>query len=117
VEFSSPNIDLVKHKGDSVRNRSSSRGSGGGKSPLKAIPIDRCKRIESLPVPPLSNIKNISFIVLGNVTAAFDENSKGVGIPTVITSNSIRYLAVGTSFGNVVLFEVGNKSKKVLGNA
>lgn len=67
--------------------------------------------------PPLSEIKNISFIVLNNVTAAFDQTAKGVGIPTVIASNGVRYLAVGTSFGNVVLFEVGNKSKKILGNA
>lgn len=40
-----------------------------------------------------------------------------MGIPTVITTNSVKYLAVGTSFGNVVLFEVGNKGKRVLGNA
>jgi hypothetical protein len=51
------------------------------------------------------------------VTAAFDDSSTGVGIPTVITSNSTHYLALGTSFGNVVLFEVGNRGKKILGTA
>ena len=55
--------------------------------------------------------------MLNNVTAAFDSTAKGVGIPTVVTSNSIKYLAVGTSFGNIVLFEVGNKGKTVLGTA
>jgi WD40 repeat protein len=55
--------------------------------------------------------------VLNNVTAAFDQTAKGVGIPTVITTNSVKYLAVGTSFGNVVLFKVGDKGKNVLGNA
>jgi hypothetical protein len=53
---------------------------------------------------------------LNNVTAAFDNTAKGVGIPTVITSNGIKYLVVGTTFGNVVLFEAG-KGKKVLGAA
>ena len=51
------------------------------------------------------------------MTAAFDSTSKGVGIPTVITSNSIKYLAIGTSFGDIVLFEVGNKGKTVLGTS
>ena len=49
------------------------------------------------------------------MTSAFDQSARGVGIPTVITSNSIKYLAIGTSFGNVVLFEVGNKNKIILG--
>ena len=66
--------------------------------------VDRCKRLQNLMVPPLSDIKNICFIVLNNVTAAFDSKATGVGIPTVITSNGFRFMAIGTSFGNVVLF-------------
>ena len=56
-------------------------------------------------------------MVLQNVTEAFTKEDNKVGIPTCICSNSVKYLALGTSFGLVIVFEVGIKGHKVIGTA
>ncbi len=68
-----------------------------------------------LPTP--REVNNMTFIVLKNVTALFENpQSKGVGIPTVISATGTKFLAVGTSMGNIALFEIGVKGYKILGN-
>lgn len=49
------------------------------------------------------------YIPLKNVSELFDistSQTKGVGVPTCI-STSDRFLAIGTSIGNIVIFEIG----------
>lgn len=59
----------------------------------------------------------MSFVVLKNVTALFENpESNGVGIPTVISAKGGKYLAVGTSIGNIAVFTVGVKGYKLLGS-
>lgn len=47
------------------------------------------------------------YIVLKNVSELFDLSSsevKGVGVPTCISSSGTKFLAIGTSIGNVIVF-------------
>lgn len=58
------------------------------------------------------------YIILKNVSELFDINnseSKGVGVPTCISTSGNKFLAVGTSIGNVVIFEIGVKGYRILG--
>jgi hypothetical protein len=56
-------------------------------------------------MPALNEVNNMTYIVLKNVTALFESPEKnGVGIPTVITATGSRFLAVGTSMGNIAVF-------------
>eukprot|EP00919_Chromeraceae_sp_WS-2016_P024117 GHVR01057111.1.p1 GENE.GHVR01057111.1~~GHVR01057111.1.p1 ORF type:complete len:103 (-),score=4.17 GHVR01057111.1:147-455(-) len=60
----------------------------------------------------------MSYIVLKNVTNLFNnEQNKDVGIPTAISATGSRFLAIGTSMGNVALFEIGVEGYKILGTA
>jgi len=60
----------------------------------------------------------MTYVVLKNVTGLFENPvSKGVGMPTVISATGSKFLAVGTSMGNIALFEVGVKGYKILGSA
>lgn len=59
----------------------------------------------------------MTFAILITVSAAFDTNNKkakGIGQPTCLYSTSGKYLAVGTSLENVILFEVGVKDYRIL---
>lgn len=40
--------------------------------------------------------------------------SKGIGIPTCISSTGSRFLIIGTSLGNLTIFEIGTKGYKTL---
>lgn len=47
------------------------------------------------------------YIVLKNVSEVFDivnSSSKGVGVPTCISATGTKFLAIGTSIGNIVVF-------------
>ena len=58
-----------------------------------------------MPLVPLEEINNISFVVLKNVTNLFeDPNNTMIGIPTSISGTGNKFLAVGTSMGNIALF-------------
>jgi glutaredoxin-related protein len=47
----------------------------------------------------------MSFVKLKNVTNLFeDANNTSIGIPTAISASGNRFLAVGTSMGNIVVF-------------
>jgi WD40 repeat protein len=59
----------------------------------------------------------MTYVQLSLVTAAFDPHNKaakGVGLPTCIYSTSSKYLAIGTTFSNIALFEVGSRDYKIL---
>jgi hypothetical protein len=47
----------------------------------------------------------MSFVMLKNVTNLFEDPSNtSIGIPTAISATGNRFLAVGTSMGNIVIF-------------
>ncbi len=59
----------------------------------------------------------MSFTVLKNVTALFQSaQNTDIGIPTVISATGSKFLAVGTSLGNIALFEIGVNGYKLLGS-
>lgn len=59
----------------------------------------------------------MSFVMLKNVTNLFeDPNNTSIGIPTAISATGNRFLALGTSMGNIVIFEIGVRGNKILGN-
>jgi glutaredoxin-related protein len=48
----------------------------------------------------------MTYVKLKNVTKLFadDQSNTHVGIPTAITATGNKYLALGTSMGNIALF-------------
>lgn len=72
-------------------------------------------RLNDLPLIPREEIQNMMYVALKNVTQLFDiSESKGVGMATCISSTGSRFLAIGTSMGNVALFEIGVKGYRTL---
>lgn len=58
----------------------------------------------------------MSFVVLKNVTELFQNpEKKGLGLPTVISASGNKFLAIGTSQGNIAVFEVGVRGNRLLG--
>ena len=69
-------------------------------------------------LPTSKEVKNMTFVPLKNVTALFENpENNGVGIPTVIAATGSKFLAVGTSMGNIAVFQVGVKGYKLLGGS
>lgn len=67
--------------------------------------VPRWRRLSEMCIPELKDIQNMSFIVLKNVSALFEDSKNiGVGIPTTITATGSKFLALGTSLGNILLF-------------
>ena len=55
------------------------------------------------------------YISLENVSKLFDLSvGRGIGIPTCISATGSRFLAIGTSLGNTVVFENEVKGHKQL---
>jgi predicted NBD/HSP70 family sugar kinase len=60
---------------------------------------------------------NMTYNTLSNVSKLFDTNDHkviGIGVPCCLSATSKRFLVIGTSLSNIVLFEVGLKQHKVL---
>ena len=70
---------------------------------------NRARRLSDQPIIPEEEIINMTYVKLKNVTKLFsdDQSNTNVGIPTSITATGNKYLALGTSMGNIVLFEIG----------
>lgn len=58
----------------------------------------------------------MTYVSLKNVTALFDSENRGVGLPTCISTTGDKFLAVGTSNSTIAVFEVGVKGHKILKN-
>jgi hypothetical protein len=78
--------------------------------------VQRWRRLQDLPITPFEEIRNMSYTMLKNVTKLFDTTeAKGVGIPTCIAGTGSRFLGLGTSLGNIAVFEVQVPGYKTLG--
>lgn len=56
--------------------------------------------------------------MLKNVTKLFDTSeAKGVGIPNCISGTGSKFLALGTSMGNIALFEIEVDGYRILGSS
>ena len=54
---------------------------------------------------PFEEIKNMVYTSLKNVSKLFNTKEvSGVGIPTCISGTGSKFLALGTSLGNIALF-------------
>lgn len=60
---------------------------------------------------------NLQYSALSNVSKIFDTANTsivGIGVPCCLSATSKRFMAVGTSLSNIVLFEVGVRQHKLL---